>query len=127
VKEQIECPFCSADSYLQGEKCTARFDKFPVALGHTLIIPKRHVSTWFEMSMPEQEDAMRLLCIVKKYLDDEYMPDGYNIGMNCGIYAGQTVEHAHIHVIPRYKGDVEKPQGGVRGVIPNKMDYLQGE
>lgn len=70
---------------------------------------------------------MRLLRAVKDYLDEEYKPDGYNIGINCGIHAGQTVEHAHIHVIPRYKGDVEKPQGGVRGVIPDKMAYSEEE
>lgn len=117
------CPFCDVSGYLQGEECVARFDKYPVTQGHTLILPKRHVFTWFEMSSSEQLDAMRLISLVKHQLDAEFGPDGYNIGMNCGTPAGQTVEHAHIHVIPRFKGDVTKPQGGVRGVIPDKMTY----
>lgn len=122
-QQKKDCPFCDANSYLQSTQCVARFDIFPVTPGHTLIVPNRHVPTWFDMSTSEQIDAMQLLRMVKDYLDDKYKPDGYNIGMNCGTHAGQTVEHAHIHVIPRYKGDIENPQGGVRGVIPDKMGY----
>ncbi len=125
MDREEDYPFCRDSGYLQGEECVARFDKYPVTPGHTLIVPKRHIPTWFEMSSSEQLDAMRLLRIVKDHLDMEYGPDGYYIGMNCGAHAGQTVEHAHIHVIPRYEVDLAKPQGGVRGVIPDKMDYPQ--
>ena len=126
MKRQEKCPFCNGDAYIAGEWCFARFDLFPVSPGHTLIVPKRHVSTWFEMSIEEQVDGIDLIRQVKTYLDQQFQPDGYNIGMNCGLYAGQTIGHAHIHVIPRYKGDVARPDGGVRGVIPDKKEYAGG-
>jgi diadenosine tetraphosphate (Ap4A) HIT family hydrolase len=87
------------------------------------VIPKRHVETWFDMTPEEQKAAFRLVDQVKQYLDNEYTPDGYNIGINCGEAAGQSVAHAHIHIIPRYKNDMENPRGGVRGVIPEKQQY----
>lgn len=99
-------------------------DKFPVSVGHSLVIPKRKVSDYFELSFKEQSSLWFLVNQVKKELQKEYSPDGFNIGINSGETAGQTVPHCHIHIIPRYKGDVENPRGGVRGVIPDKKDYL---
>ncbi|WP_321322782.1 HIT family protein [Thiomicrorhabdus sp.] len=117
------CPFCDSEFYLENATCYARFDLYPVTKGHTLVIPKRHVATWFDMSQQEQIDAINLVQAVKLQLDKDYSPDGYNIGVNCGEAAGQTIAHAHIHVIPRYKGDMSDPKGGVRGVIPEKQKY----
>jgi len=119
----MNCPFCEFESVLDAEFVYARYDKFPVSNGHCLIIPKRHVETWFDMSKEEQQEAFELIDKVKVLLDEKYSPDGYNIGMNCGETAGQTIPHAHIHVIPRYEGDMENPRGGVRGVIPEKQNY----
>ncbi|MFT7158014.1 MAG: diadenosine tetraphosphate (Ap4A) HIT family hydrolase [Parvicella sp.] len=119
----MDCPFCECNSIIDRVLVFARDDKFPVSEGHCLIVPKRHVETWFDMSKEEQAEAFELVDQVKVLLDDKYAPDGYNIGMNCGESAGQTIPHAHIHVIPRYKGDMDNPRGGVRGVIPDKQSY----
>ena len=99
------------------------FDSFPVSPGHALVVPKRHVMTLFEMSVEEYADCFRLILSLKDLLLARYSPDGYNVGANCGEAAGQSVWHAHIHVIPRYTGDVPEPRGGVRGVIPLKASY----
>lgn len=98
-------------------------DGFPVTPGHTLVIPKRLVVDWFEASREEQMAIFELVDVVKAQLDAEFNPDGYNIGMNCGAAAGQTVFHLHVHVIPRYLGDMNDPRGGVRHVIPAKGNY----
>ncbi|KZY87398.1 hypothetical protein A3752_06760 [Oleiphilus sp. HI0081] len=119
----MNCPFCVLESVIFTELVYARYDKFPVSKGHCLVIPKRHVETWFDMTKEEQQEAFELIDKVKAMLDEKYSPDGYNIGMNCGETAGQTIPHAHIHVIPRYKGDMDNPRGGVRGVIPEKQSY----
>jgi diadenosine tetraphosphate (Ap4A) HIT family hydrolase len=119
----MSCPFCDFEIIIEASLVYARYDKFPVSKGHCLIIPKRHVETWFDMSKEEQAGAFELIDKVKALIDDRYSPDGYNIGMNCGETAGQTIPHAHIHVIPRYKGDTDNPRGGVRGVIPEKQSY----
>ena len=119
----MNCLFCDFDSILGGNLVYARYDKYPVSEGHCLIVPKRHVETWFDMNKEEQAEAFELIDQVKVFLDEQYSPDGYNIGINCGEAAGQTIPHAHIHVIPRYKGDMENPRGGVRGVIPEKQNY----
>lgn len=99
-------------------------DGFPVSEGHTLIIPRRLVATWFEASRAEQLAILDLIDDVKRDLDRLYRPDGYNIGINAGAAAGQTVMHLHVHVIPRHTGDVADPRGGVRHVIPGKGNYL---
>jgi diadenosine tetraphosphate (Ap4A) HIT family hydrolase len=119
------CPFCApkSETLLESTLSYARLDRYPVSPGHTLVLPKRHVETWFEMIQEEQQDAMFLIGQIRDYLDKEFAPDGYNIGINCGRAAGQSVPHAHIHVIPRYHGDMENPRGGVRGVIPDKQTY----
>ena len=98
-------------------------DGFPVSPGHTLVIPRRHVSSFFLISLEERGSIFELLGQAKKIVEDEFNPDGYNIGINDGPSAGQTVPHLHIHLIPRYSGDREDPRGGVRWVMPEKADY----
>lgn len=119
------CPFCSTDRKMIFETAMsfAILDGFPVSDGHTLIIPKRHTPGFFELSEEEQADCIRLLNKVKVYLEEKYSPDAFNVGINVGEAAGQTVPHVHIHLIPRYAGDVPEPRGGVRGVIPDKRMY----
>jgi diadenosine tetraphosphate (Ap4A) HIT family hydrolase len=122
-----DCPFCNpdADRELIVESATAYsvYDKFPVSEGHSLIIPKKHYSDYFELTFKEQSACWFMLNIVKQILIKKFNPDGFNIGINVNEAAGQTVPHVHIHLIPRYKGDVEEPEGGVRGVIPEKKVY----
>jgi len=98
-------------------------DSFPVSEGHTLIIPHRHVETWFKASEKEQQAIMKLVEQIKHELDKEMNPAGYNIVFNVGPAAGQTVMHLHLHIIPRYQDDVDDPRGGVRYVIPSKGNY----
>jgi diadenosine tetraphosphate (Ap4A) HIT family hydrolase len=99
------------------------FDKFPVSTGHALIIPNRHTSSYFDLSPEEQSYCMQLLNEVKQMVTEQFSPDGFNVGINVHEAAGQTVPHVHIHLIPRYHGDVANPLGGVRGVIPDKKEY----
>jgi diadenosine tetraphosphate (Ap4A) HIT family hydrolase len=99
------------------------YDKFPVSKGHSLIIPKRLVSNYFDLTLKEQTACWIVANKVKAILQKKYNPDGFNIGINVNEEAGQTIWHSHIHIIPRYKGDVENPRGGIRGVIPNKKEY----
>ena len=101
----------------------AILDGYPVSEGHTLLIPKRHCETYFDLDLVESDSLAAAIKVVKAILDARYKPNGYNIGANCGEAAGQTVPHCHIHIIPRYNRDVENPRGGVRGVIPNKQNY----
>lgn len=103
--------------------CIAIEDQFPVSPGHILIIPYKHFPDWFSITKEIQIDILEAIDFLKKYLDDQYQPDGYNIGINNGTAAGQTVMHVHIHLIPRYHGDAHSPRGGVRGVIPSKQQY----
>jgi diadenosine tetraphosphate (Ap4A) HIT family hydrolase len=110
----------------ENELAFAIRDGFPVSLGHTLVIPKKVSPTWFDMSKNEQRAVLELAEEVKKSLDENFYPDGYNIGVNIGKAAGQTVMHVHLHVIPRYFGDMEDPRGGVRHVIPAKGNYFNG-
>jgi len=100
-------------------------DKYPVSTGHTLVITKRAVPTWFDASPEEQSALMALVAEVKAALDEELRPDGYNVGFNSGDAAGQTVMHLHVHVIPRFRGDMDDPRGGVRHVIPSRGNYLR--
>ncbi len=100
-------------------------DAFPVSPGHTLVITKRHANTWFEATRGEQNAVLDLIDEVKGLLDDELHPDGFNVGFNVGEAAGQTIPHLHVHVIPRFEGDVDDPTGGVRLVVPDKGNYLR--
>jgi diadenosine tetraphosphate (Ap4A) HIT family hydrolase len=98
-------------------------DTYPVSPGHALVIPTRHVASFFDLTQAEVAACMDLINEEKKRIDREFKPDGYNIGVNVGPAAGQSIFHVHIHVIPRYKGDVENPQGGVRHVIAKNAHY----
>jgi diadenosine tetraphosphate (Ap4A) HIT family hydrolase len=98
-------------------------DGFPVSPGHTLVVTRRRVATWFDATPEEQAAVMALINEVKRLLDDSHHPDGYNVGFNAGDAAGQTVSHLHVHVIPRYRGDRPDPRGGVRWVLPDQADY----
>lgn len=123
------CPFCdfcaeeAVDVVWSSDLVIAVRDGFPVTPGHTLVIPRRHVATYFEASPWEQSELWRGVAEVKKILDRTHGPDGYNVGFNTGEAAGQTVMHCHVHVIPRAAGDMDDPRGGVRGVIPSKQKY----
>ena len=101
----------------------AIYDKYPVTTGHALVIPKRVVANYFELSWKEQMACWIIVNRVKQILDNAFSPNGFNVGINVCQSAGQTISHAHIHVIPRYNGDVPEPRGGVRGVIPDKRSY----
>ncbi len=113
-----------SDHVASNELAFAIRDGYPVSVGHTLVIPRRELASWFDASPAEREAIFALVDQVKAALDgSDPKPDGYNIGINCGEAAGQTVMHLHVHVIPRYRGDVPDPTGGVRGVIPGKANY----
>ena len=119
-----ECIFCQMKDYiLENELAYAIYDKYPVGKGHMLFIPKRHVKDFFDITKEEREAIFDLIDEGKKLLDKKYSPDSYNVGINCGEHAGQTIMHVHVHLIPRYIGDMKDPTGGVRGVIPEKMKY----
>ncbi len=120
----MSCPFCNIkESICENKLAFAVYDKFPVSKGHMLIVTRRHVTDYFSTSEEEKLAIIDLLAKCKDILDGKFNPDGYNIGVNCGREAGQTVMHLHIHLIPRYKGDINDPTGGVRGVIPEKRVY----
>jgi len=128
MKDQpTDCPFCDPDPdrniIMENEIVFATYDKFPVSKGHALIIPKRHCGDYFELTDEEQSSCWKMVNEIKKVLSKEFKPDGFNIGVNIGETAGQTINHVHIHVIPRFKGDIDNPEGGVRGVIPEKRLY----
>jgi diadenosine tetraphosphate (Ap4A) HIT family hydrolase len=108
----------------ESEKFFVIKDGYPVSPGHSLIICKEIKETFFDLSNDEKQELVQLIETVKNLIEKEYSPDGYNIGMNCGIAAGQSVMHYHCHVIPRYTGDMENPKGGVRYCIPEKGMYL---
>lgn len=126
-EQMIEkCPFCDIDSeriIFSNEHAVAIFDAFPVNPGHMLIIPKNHHSDFFSLNKDEYRCILELLHRCHVHIDDEFRPDGYNIGVNIGPSGGQSIPHLHVHLIPRHRGDVENPRGGVRGVIPEKQDY----
>lgn len=122
----MNCIFCNIDKnriIKENETAVAIYDNFPVNKGHMLIIPKRHIDNYFETEESDREGLWQLVHECKDFLDEEFKPDGYNVGINCGHTAGQTVMHLHIHLIPRYDGDIQNPRGGVRGVIPEKRIY----
>ena len=124
------CPFCSlpTDRIIAESDYTLTIrDGFPVSEGHTLIIPKRHVQSFFELQANEREVILQALDEAKEALDKEFSPDGYNIGINDGEAAGQTVMHLHVHLIPRYEGDTPDPRGGIRHVFPDKARYWKDE
>ena len=119
----MESPFLNKKKIIENENAFAIYDGFPVSKGHVLVIPKRVVAEIFDLNDKEYSSCFNLVKDVKKILEEEFKPDGFNIGINNGEKAGQTIFHAHIHVIPRYSGDVDNPRGGIRHVIPGKGDY----
>ena len=121
-----DCPFCQLDptgQLFSNELAVAIADGFPVSRGHCLIIPKRHFSSLFAATREELMALWDLLDQTREHLLTQYHPNGFNIGINDGISAGQTVMHLHIHIIPRYKGDTVDPRGGIRWILPDKAPY----
>lgn len=127
--ENDYCLFCDIDNkdehaiLIENNFCYARFDNFPVSLGHIEIVPKKHVISFFDLNNDELNQMYSLLKQVKEIIQEKHNPDGYNIGINEGEEAGRSINHLHIHLIPRYKNDIENPRGGVRNVIPEKGYY----
>ena len=120
----IFCNYISASNFIrENPLAVAIYDNFPVNNGHMLIIPKRHFASYFDATAEEVEALNQMLHDAKRHLDQEYKPDGYNIGINVGEAAGQTIFHLHIHLIPRYDGDVENPRGGVRNLKTALVPY----
>ncbi len=114
-----DCLFCDAAivfKILDNPSFYAIYDKYPVSPGHLLIISKRHVSDLFGLNETEFKHLYGIINQAKEILDQKYKPDGYNIGVNCGVVAGQTILHFHLHIIPRYENDVENPRGGIRNI-----------
>ena len=126
ITEITSCPFCEhiEENHLQSSDLAfALLDHFPVSKGHTLIIPKRHEPSFLSLTMDEQKAMFELSTKIANELLSQEDVDGCNIGMNIGVSAGQTVLHAHLHIIPRCTGDTDDPRGGIRWVLPNKAKY----
>lgn len=120
------CPFCSITKdriLLKNGSGYVISDGFPVSPGHSLIIPRDHYADFFEIPETVRNDLFRLVDDGKKFLDSQLSPNGYNIGINSGVAAGQTVPHLHIHLIPRFNGDQADPRGGIRWIFPCKANY----
>ena len=118
------CLFCTPREVTrQNALAYATRDSYPVSPGHTLIIPLRHCADFFELSDGEISACLKLVTLERNTLKAEFNPDGFNIGVNVGCAAGQSIFHVHIHLIPRYQGDHPNPQGGVRHVLPLKAHY----
>lgn len=121
------CPFCEKiqrrEFVLENQLAVALFDAFPLSPGHTLVLPRRHESNFFNLMESEELALWRAVRSVHAVLEQRYAPPGYNLGVNIGAAGGQTVEHVHVHLIPRYTGDVEDPRGGIRWMIPAKARY----
>ncbi len=126
MASNLPCPFCQLPQHriiASNPHGMVVKDAFPVSPGHSLVIACRHVGSFFALSGAERGGMLDLIDITRAKLQDELHPDGFNVGINDGPAAGQTVPHLHIHLIPRYAGDVPDPRGGVRWVMPNKADY----
>ena len=122
------CPFCNLPLERierQNELALALIDGYPVSAGHTLVIPRRHVASAEDLTEAEVTSIWRLLQEMRHVIRQRHAPDGFNIGVNDGAAAGQTVHHVHFHLIPRYKGDLPDPRGGVRWVLPDKARYWE--
>lgn len=132
VTQSDECPFCERiavphDLLAESVLCVAFYDTTPLNPGHVLIVPHRHESDFLAL-FPEEHDAvLRMATQVRARLDEQFWPDGFNVGANVGEAGGQTVAHAHLHLIPRYWGDVPDPRGGIRCLIPERTRYWDVE
>ena len=122
----MACPFCTLDSeqlVSEDDLTVAVRDGYPVSPGHTLVIPRRHVSSWFGLDEVERVAVLHAVDRAKEQLESDLHPDGWNIGINVGAAAGQTVWHVHVHLIPRFEGDMDDPRGGVRHCVAGKGHY----
>jgi diadenosine tetraphosphate (Ap4A) HIT family hydrolase len=120
----MNCELCGTETTLFGdENAFVRYDNNSLSKGHVLIIPRRHVSDFFEMTWAEKTSILALLDKAKAEISKEHSPDGYNIGINVGKAAGQSRMHVHVHLIPRYIGDVADPSGGIRCVLPRRSNH----
>ncbi len=128
VEMDHSCTFCMYDrskAIVENQFGFSILDAHPVSNGHCLIIPEEHQWDYFKLSKETRKGLDALLIAVKEHLDDSYSPDGYNIGINNGRAAGQTIMHAHIHVIPRYMGDTNDPRGGIRWIFPRRASFWE--
>ena len=123
------CLFCDKDNtevntiIAQNEFAYARWDNFPASPGHAEVVPIRHVESFFDLTGAELNAIYDLAKVAKQIIDDKYQPDAFNVGVNDGEAAGRTVHHVHVHLLPRYAGDVPNPRGGIRHIIPGKGSY----
>ena len=125
----VACAFCDrldgGNQIAENALAVAFPDAFPLTPGHCLVIPRRHESDFLALTSEEQAAVWALVAPVRRYVEAAWIPDGYNIGINVGEAAGQTVAHAHLHVIPRRRGDVADPRGGIRWIIPGRARYWE--
>lgn len=129
MNAKVSCVFCELPKSrirLESEHALLIADGYPVSPGHSLVIPKRHVASFFETTSDERVALLTLLDKARELAVAEHAPAGFNIGINDGVAAGQTVLHLHIHLIPRYSGDQQDPRGGVRHIFRDKADYWTG-
>lgn len=120
------CPFCAPEAgriFYAGALTLGLWDGFPVSPGHALLVPKRHVASWFDASLEERAELLQALDVARSRVLEQHAPQGFNIGINVGEAAGQTIFHLHVHLIPRYEGDLPDPRGGVRHVLPHRARY----
>jgi diadenosine tetraphosphate (Ap4A) HIT family hydrolase len=125
AEDDQTCPFCGLSKdqlFYDGTHVVGIWDSHPVSPGHALLIPKRHVPTWFEATLEERIELMSAIDCARNAIEKTHTPDGYNIGVNIGAAAGQTVFHVHLHVIPRYLGDAPNPRGGIRKVLRGRKE-----
>lgn len=125
----MACPFCDrlaeGDLVAQNDLAAAFVDRYPLNPGHTLIVPRRHAPDFLALTEAEHTAVWRLVPEVRAHVDARFRPHGYNLGVNVGPAAGQTVWHAHLHVVPRYEGDVADPRGGIRWILPDRARYWE--
>jgi diadenosine tetraphosphate (Ap4A) HIT family hydrolase len=120
------CPFCNPRPeriLIEGVEAIAIWDGYPLNPGHALIVPRRHVASWFEATAAERDEMLLLADAARLVVAEKHAPDAFNLGINDGAAAGQTIPHLHLHLIPRYTGDVADPRGGVRWIIPDRAAY----
>lgn len=120
------CPFCKLDRqkiFFDSELVLGMWDTYPLSPGHALLTPRRHIARWFDATPEEQAALTSAIEHARVAIEAEYAPQGFNIGFNDRQAAGQTVPHLHIHIIPRYDGDVSDARGGIRHVIPDRVAY----
>lgn len=125
----MTCPFCEAlrgnGLLVDAEEAASLLDKHPVSPGHSLVVPRRHIESFWELSPAELSSVFEVVAETRSVLDAKFDPDGYNLGVNIGEAAGQTIKHLHVHLIPRYWGDDVDPRGGVRWILPERAVYWE--